>query len=243
VLYSPGGLDLATSIYQELRPFNQDPTILESLLSHWETNRIGELCTGNIGVDNQGFREDWALLDVTGQKGRNGEWLDADVLEELLVENWAVSVPATREIVGSREPKDGEVAIMSGATSFYTVGQVQCKRKTMGYYKRTATGAPIDGSEDMNEVDVCLHYQIWPIMGKERGAGPGDSGSAVFVAEKDGLAFAGMVVSLCMEDRPTGTEEADLDDFYIRTGLFVPPDSLFAQMEAKTRKKWRVCTN
>jgi hypothetical protein len=240
VLCSPGGLDLATSIYQELRPFNQDPTILKSLLSHWETNRIGELCTGNIGVDNQGFREDWALLDVTGQKGRNGEWLDADVLEELLVENWAVSVPATSEIVGSREPKDGEVAIMSGATSFYTVGRVQCKRKTIGYYKHTASGAPIDGSDDMNEVDVCLHYQIWPIMGKERGAGPGDSGCAVFVAEKDGLAFAGMVVSLCMEG---GSEEAELDDFYIRTGLVVPPDRLFAQMEAKTRKKWRVCTS
>jgi hypothetical protein len=248
VLCSPGGLDLATPIDQELRRFKarvvKDPSTLKSLLSHFETNRIGELCTGKIGVDNQGFREDWALLDVTGQEGRNGEWLDPDDLKELLVENLAVPVPTGLDVVGTREPQDGELVLMNGAASFYTVGQVQCKRKTAGYYKRTAIGAPIDGSEDMNTVDVCLHYQIWPIPGQEVGAAPGDSGSAVFVPEKDGLAFAGMVVSLYMEyPRPPGTEGEDLDAFHIRTALFVPPDRLFAQMEEKTGKKWRVCTN
>jgi hypothetical protein len=71
---SPGGLDLATSIRWALDKFKKmpvkDPSLLKTLLAHWESNRVGEMVSGSIGVDQKGYREDWALLDVTGNQGR-----------------------------------------------------------------------------------------------------------------------------------------------------------------------------
>jgi hypothetical protein len=178
----------------------KDSTALQELLTQWRTNRIGEIMSGEFGADNQGFREDWAILNVTGEEGRNGRWLMESDLRQLLEDN--NKSPSSLEIVGFREPRDGEMVFMLGAASFWTVARVQSNRITLGYYKRSDPSAAIYGSEDLVNVDSCKHYQLWRIPDQPFGAKSGDSGSAVFAADKDGLAFVGLVVSLYMEDNP-----------------------------------------
>jgi hypothetical protein len=160
----------------------KDSTALQELLTHWQTNRIGELRSGEIGADFLGFKEDWAILNVTGQDGRNGRWFLESDLRQLLEDN--NKSPSSLEIVGTREPQDEETVFMLGATSFWTVARVQCNRITLGYDKRTARCAPIDGSEDLVNVDICKHYQLWRIPDQPFGAKSGDSGSAVFAAAR-----------------------------------------------------------
>jgi hypothetical protein len=235
---SPGGLDLATSIRIALDQFEKmpvkDPSFLKTLVAHWEDKRVGEMVSGKIGVDQKGYREDWALLDVTGQQGSNDEWLDDVRLMRLLEENDLFT--GSLDVIGSREPRDEEVVIMNGARTFWTVGKTQSSRITLGYYKRTA---PSSDAVKNDAIDVCLHHQIWRMEDLVFGAKSGDSGCAVFAPEGNGLAFVGLLVSLFMEKRPSGTE--DLDDFYVRTGLFVPANMLWEQMRVETGKEWDVC--
>jgi hypothetical protein len=68
-IVSPGGLDLETSILISLDKFEEmpikDPSLLKTLVAHWEDKRVGEMVSGKSRVDQKGYREDWTLLDVT----------------------------------------------------------------------------------------------------------------------------------------------------------------------------------
>jgi len=85
-IISPGRLDLMKTTHSQLRLFNQG-RVSKSALSRalTEADLVGDVQDCALGVDQEGYREDWALVNINEEfLGKNNQWWDMETLERLL---------------------------------------------------------------------------------------------------------------------------------------------------------------
>ena len=115
---------------------------------------------GRIGVDRDGLREDWALVNVTPERrGQNGSWCDVGELE-LSAE--LVGGPDQRGafgggVLGVKDPgQNGLIWAKDEATTGWTVGS--CNGILAEIFLKCTTQEVLEdaGPEDVHRGNVCM---------------------------------------------------------------------------------------
>jgi hypothetical protein len=204
---------------------------LRKALSHWlGPDIVGERLCGWIGVDESGYREDWALIRISPEchlqpSSITCRWDETDILEQ--VRGWGLDI-SSLEVTGFRDPENGEIVFSDGARTSLTCGVVSMEMNLTYELASDEAKAP-------EKADTCNHITIWAHGLEDFGAQCGDSGSAVFGRARDGngVELVGLLVS-CWADLDNGP----LPEIEARCGLLVPATKLFEQMYKATGCRW-----
>jgi hypothetical protein len=227
-------IDTAKTEY-EANPNAVNVERLQEALSHWlDPNLVGERLCGWIGVDESGYREDWALTRISPEchlqpSSITRRWGKKDILEQ--IRGWGLAI-SSLEVTGFRDPENGEIVFSDGARTGLTCGVVSMEM-TLTY--ELASIFPEDEAKAPEKADTCNHITIWAHGQEDFGAQGGDSGSAVFGRARDGngVELVGLLVS-CWADLDNGL----LPEIEARCGLLVPATKLFEQMYKVTGCRW-----
>jgi hypothetical protein len=197
---SPSRLDCIIQMKELLRDLESNT---HQKLAPWLTavKRVcGTVQCGRLGVDEEEYREDWALIELRdGFGGTNGTWWDDDLLEELRIQSGLVQ-PGTKftgKVVGVEDPVLGtsDVWFKDGASTGWTMGTLISTDVHL-YLRGTTFG--IADSEGIHPTNVA-RGKVHMIRGMQDRAFAmgGDSGSGVFKVTQDGhdFIFGAMVVS------------------------------------------------
>jgi hypothetical protein len=141
-------------------------TQLTRLLARGTTDFVGPTVGGRIGADDDGWREDWSLIEISDTwavHSDNDRW-------------WRVQAIHIEKVF-----KDG---CRRGVT-----GGVVDGNKVLRYYKNNINLADPQ-REKPALIDGCEHKLLWPIEGQYMVL-PGDSGSVVLARGEEGLDFVG----------------------------------------------------
>jgi hypothetical protein len=198
---------------------------------------VATLVAEALGVDGNGWREDWAIARVAeGFARSNGDWV-ADVAQpEKLQRLLETGTPHDRGMIcGHAEV--GDTVLKVGASTGITRGVVN-GTKLYSYFRGTILPAPdlnaaIDETRPKHPIDRTTMITIFP----ESSSGPngsfcarGDSRGGVFKFKDGYCTWVGQLVGL-------GQGAAGDTDVI---GLMIPQEAVLAQMEKKTGKRWQL---
>jgi len=122
---SPSRLDCVIRMKQLLAILNSDT---HQKLASWLTaaKRVcGAVQCGRLGVDEEEYREDWALIELRdGFVGKNGTWWDKYILEMIHSELVQPGTNFSGKVVGVEDPVLGtsDVWFKDGASTGWMVG-------------------------------------------------------------------------------------------------------------------------
>jgi hypothetical protein len=231
---TPGGLDILARLY-EISSDATDHDKLDFFLERRE-NKCGEVRHGHIGVNGNGWRDDWALVCLENEwMGVNGSWMfDEDMRNLYNIISRAApggTFSGSSGIITCADAMAGTICYKDGASTGCTAGRVGPIEALM-YRKGTAEAITEEEMQEQsispNEVDCSRLVTVHPIGLEKDVALPGDSGCGVFypVPEKDGWSWAGQFVSI----------------FYKRNGvslgLMVPQSEILHSPQEVTGKSW-----
>jgi len=230
-------LDVLRELARAVRPLGGNPQEQEercaAVFSRIQQS-VAILVAEAIGVDANGWREDWALARVAqGFVGSNGDW-DAHCLQseeiQILLETEA---PVDRGLLLGHA-QVGDTVLKIGASTGTTRGVVN-GTNLFTYYKRLvsptsiATAAITDTHQD-----ITIDYATFVVIFKDNStfwqqsfSASGDCGGGVYKFVGGQCTLVGMLVGL---DCAHGGGFEDV-------GLMVPQEELLAQMEKKTGKR------
>jgi hypothetical protein len=197
---------------------------------------------GEIGEDNLGWRDDWALVCLKNEwKAANGSWWQDEMMDTYFYHLKATAespqLEATAEqkftgsagITGTVDAKAGTV-YKDGASTGCTAGKVGETECHM-WLKGTAEGAPeADDAMIGGKVDRAKIILVHPTNGQSNFTLPGDSGCGVFSPDLDnnGWNWVGQIVSnLNLEDGRS-------------LSLMVPQSAILRSLETFTGKGWHL---
>lgn len=188
---------------------------------------------GQLGVDEEGYREDWALIKLRdGFVGKNGTWWEKRFLGKLRIQ-WKLVRPETEftgKVVSFEDPALGtsDVWFKDGATTGWTAGTLISTEVHL-FLKGTTFG--ITESEGIHPANIerAKVHTIKEMRGGTFATG-GDSGSGVFKLTQDGrdFVFGAMVLSSFT--------------LLVRSSLTmgVPATRVLAQVSKATGVEWAV---
>jgi hypothetical protein len=201
--------------------------------------KIGTSRMYAIGVGTNGFRSDWALIDLDdGISGANGEWWGRGEREvEILLTREGVPETEVEKFNGQttsiKDPKadDGYIWLKDGSTSGWTSGRC-VNIVTEWFLKSWAISANPPSTDGPPEIPPSnlITAKVMRFVGNngEFFADGGDSGATVLGVKAEdvaaGMAFGGLVVSASTEDKNT---------IYV-----VPASKVLEQIKEATGEDW-----
>jgi hypothetical protein len=233
---TPGRLDTLAILYSAHRI---SPIVVESMVRAAQT-ACGTVKCGRIGVDDAGYREDWALVELKEPyQGSNGVWWD---LQEFLVwrqkDAGGDSAEAFNgEIVACSDPEPGDdkTWYKEGATSGWASGGLSTTHVDL--FLKGGTMPVNPGSVEKGYVHgIEARLQLFfPKRPANSMAEKGDSGAGLYGLSDDtkNFVFGGLVVSLFC---PAATKGGDQQELV----MVVPQSRVFAQIEKCTGVKWQL---
>jgi len=231
---SPSRLDCIKKMERLLR--DDKPDVPQKLTS-WLTaaNRVcGTVQCGRLGVDEEEYREDWALIELQdGFVGNNRTWRAKEELEELMIESGLVRPRGefTGKIVGVEDPvlETTDVWFKDRASTGWTVGTLISTEVEL-FLRGTTFGVTDSDAVHPSNIEKG---KVHMMQGKpdEPFAKGGDSGSGVFKITQDGcnFVFGGMVLSEFIS--PTGL---------VLLTMVAPATIVLAQVAKATGVEWAV---
>jgi len=198
---------------------------------------VATLVAEALGVDGNGWREDWAIARVAEGFARgNGDW-DADTAQSKMFEDLLeTGTPHDRGMIRGHA-EVGDTVLKIGASTGITRGVVN-GTKLYSYFQGTILPAPdpnaaIDDTRPNHPIDRTTMMTIFP----ESSSGPngsfcarGDSGGGVFKFKDGHCTWVGQLVGLD-QGKAGGTDVI---------GLMIPQEAVLTQMEKKTGKRWQL---
>jgi len=193
---SPSRLDCIVRVKELLSDPDSDT---HQELAPWlaaATRVCGTVQCGRLGVDEEDYREDWALIELQDRfVGKNGIWWWEDILETII--GVQPGTKFTGKVVGVEDPVLGtsEVWFKDGASTDWTEGTLISTEVHLFF-----PGATFGITESPGVHPTKIERgKVHMIVGTRGGtfATAGDSGSGVFKITQDGrdFVFAGMVLS------------------------------------------------
>ena len=176
-----------------------DEQIAQNFVSLYRAG-VGRSVTGRIGVDEQGWREDWALIELDKPwETTNGQWWDEGMLR-LIVRSLGATDQFQPVFTSCEDPTaNGLTWIKDGATTALTTGT--CSGEAVELFLQ-GTALPVDQMSieagDVHPANpVSAKLLVFLQTGSVAFAAGGDSGSAVITLSADlqSLVFGGMVTS------------------------------------------------
>jgi hypothetical protein len=229
---TPGRLDIELSIRRIEEYIFRDPTAAQRLVEAASTP-CGMVSTGRIGVDEQGWREDWALISLEKEyEGDNGVFWDLEAFQSIAGDNQKISGDVFKVEVESGEDLDaGRLWYKDGAMTGWSAGQVNRQELDL-FLKGTALPIALDYEEQGVHPENVVRAKVMllePVKGLSMAQG-GDSGAAIFALTKDGkgMVWGGMVVSVY---RPEHGQELV---------MAVSQSRILEQVKAMTGVNWKL---
>ncbi|KAI5797891.1 hypothetical protein DFH27DRAFT_93569 [Peziza echinospora] len=235
IVVTPGKLDIARELLYLEEEKELDSPHARDVLRAANTT-CGLVMAGRIGADDQGWREDWGLIELAQtHHGRNGA-LNPETLSQLheLTEAEGIEVQDDFDgrVTGITDLENGYwPCVKYGATTGWTTARVSGESVEL-FLKGTAV--PISG-EDLDTVHPTNIVRAKVLLAsREAGgipaAGAGDSGAPIFTIDGDcsGFQFGGMLVSIF---KPTKQEDPGMF-------MIIPQSRIFTQIAAQTGVKW-----
>jgi len=232
--------ELARALRHGVNPEEQDEGCAAVFSRLQESVAI--LVAESIGVDANGWQEDWAVARVAhgfvGNNafvGGNGDWDDGGILSDDLQIFLETDTPVDRGmILGHAEV--GDTVLKIGASTGTTRGIINGTH-VFTYYQRTvsptlnATAVISDTHKDLM-IERATFAVIFPEntpRWQPYFCEPGDCGSGVFKFVGGRCTWVGLLVGAYCED-------GGLRDI----GLMVPQQAVLAQLRKKTGKRWQL---
>lgn len=238
-LVSPGSLDLAKKLHDELfQPAGPRRQEVEQLLS-----LHGRVCGWvevlRLGVDEDGNRQDWALVKVAPDFSVDSGicWQSLELKELLTAHGEQVPTTFKGDIVQVVQVEKGpngkeHLWLKSGSTTGWSAGTLMSKEAKLFLDKGTTIGLDDERTE---EVEADYIHAANVVTAKVcvfvMACDGGDSGCEVVRVVGDGFALGAMALSKF--------------DYASKSGrvlmLAVEVPTLMGQVKAVTGKGWKVC--
>ena len=204
---------------------------------------VATLTKSSSGVDDKGWRKDWALCRISdGYAGVNGRFTmdqERDLRMALELDDKYVF----RDGLGVAEAIEGSNVFKVGATTGITGGVVNTTRVCR--YSRNTAEAEIDIQNPPPSDTLFMIYPL-PDVNIPFCAG-GDSGAGVFACEEGRFSWVGLLVAMAPAGEIDGGFAEDIglmvpQDIELMVpqdiGLMVPQDIILSQIERETGTKW-----
>ncbi|OJJ42891.1 hypothetical protein ASPZODRAFT_28750 [Penicilliopsis zonata CBS 506.65] len=224
---TPGGLDILSELLRAT--FRADTQQSARLLASWR-EPCGTVEHGDIGVNEQGWRTDLALVRLAeGWQGKNGQWFE-DAMPDFAAGTEGALPPPTifdpHRVVGATDPEAGAILYKDGAGSERTAGRVGPFESKM--FRARSADASSDHSDPTVVVARLLTFHPLRKHAKPVCA-PGDSGAGVFMPDyaAGGWQWAGQLVNRWHEGPWP-------------VGLFVPSSGVLQSLRETTGMEWRL---
>jgi hypothetical protein len=206
---SPGNVDIRKHLAWRLE-LEQMGTKLSVSTEKWVQayrRKIGTSRMYAFGVGTNGYRSDWALIDLDeGISGGNDEWygmgkfkVEYLLIQEGVPESEVEKFNGQMTSIKDPMPDDGYIWLKDGSTSGWTSGRC-VDIATELILKSSANAPPTDGLPDIPPLNLT-DAKVLSFVGNngESFAELGDSGAAVLGVQTGdvaaGMAFGGLVVS------------------------------------------------
>jgi hypothetical protein len=192
---TPAGLDVVSCSMRVLNGRSIDEEKLDFLLERWN-QECGRVEYGRIGVNKNGWRDDWTLVRLYDQwKGLNGSWVFSDELSDLvhITERRNNAFTGGCGVLDVADAMTGDICYKDGASTGATAGRVD---PIIPEYFEKGTANQASGQDSPAKVDRCTLLRIEEV-GENRFCDSGDSGSGVFTPDfdKDSWNWVGQLVS------------------------------------------------
>ena len=186
---------------------------------------VAILTESSIGVDDQGWRKDWALCRVRdGYVGVNGR-LSFGQVDDLRVALRPDGGSGFQDGLGVATAMAGDTVFKLGATSSASSGIVN---ETNFYIYRRMTAEPA-GDIPYGCTTLRLIFRHWPPDIPI--CADGDAGAGVFTSDNGKLSWVGLLVGAEPVMERGWARNGDI-------GLMIPQDIILSQIQEETKTKW-----
>jgi hypothetical protein len=186
-----------------------------------------------LGVDDNGFREDWALVKLKEYEVKNGEWWGLDEFPGVCHLTKPLQSPLLEfngQIIGAEDSALGlgEPWFKDGAQTGWTVGHLS-STEVLLFLRGTTMAVNGITAARLDNIQEAKVLMFGTAIEGETFAEPGDSGSGLFRVSDDAknFIFGGHIISV----------------FGLHGGqnmVMGVPQSQFTQIETKMVMKWRI---
>ena len=186
----------------------------------------GTLESRAIGVSQDGWRRDWALMRLFGEwRTTNRNWFSVDAIEDACIANknlFPDGFTGSGHVVSNSDPLAHQTCAKDGATTGFTVS-VAGQAEARAFVKGSAISA--SGERESSAVDVCRLIVVNPAGDGREMCDWGDSGAGIFCRlPENEWSWTGLLVSQLNTER-------------LNLGLIIPQSQVLSSLKERPERR------